>query len=118
MSRASILRLAPLALLLVLCVSLTGAVLAETSAPVAAEVLEPAEAPDVAEAAVAVEAPSTVADGPTCSAAAGELGGGLVPLCGPTNGNGCSLSDIACAGFRCCCIYSCPAGPVQVGPCF
>lgn len=46
------------------------------------------------------------------------LGGPFQPLCPATNDEGCSFSDIACAGFNCCCIYACPGGSGAVGPCF
>ena len=47
-------------------------------------------------------------------------GGGLTPFCPPTNDAGCAFSDIACAGFHCCCIYAgpdCPSGSTSAGPC-
>ena len=59
--------------------------------------------------------------GPMCSLSGAQsedpTAGGLFPLCAPVNENGCNLSDIACTGYNCCCIYSCSAG-TEVGPCY
>ena len=96
MRKPWILRLTPLLLLLGLTLTLSGTETSPSPAQTAASACSVAAA----------------------SGVPGELGGPLVPLCQPTNEDGCSFSDIACAGFHCCCIYACPDGSVSPGPCF
>ncbi|MEM9556024.1 MAG: hypothetical protein AAGC60_17340 [Acidobacteriota bacterium] len=97
MPKTLFLRVAPLAMLLALAVSLSGVGLGDfgPTEPLA----------------------STV---PTVSAElfATPFGSsGLISLCPQIEG-GCTFSDIACSGYNCCCIYSCPDGTAFPANCW